>query len=773
MKKSSSVNDDVSRRAMIGIPFWMPIVLSFLFFGSASAFQNRDNWNAFPTFSIQELQTHQRQAELQETLASTGLLAVQLSDDTSAAYSHNRQTALQGLCECHAHPDFLSMEQTRYMMLQDDATQRTSVGTATVGMQHPLPLPNSLENVCGPETFQAMETLRDSVADVSNAFVVSMEQLLKEYTNEHIPLLKDKHGGKKYETLSSIVESANHLEHFHVYSKEARRSNMEREAKDTSAAAWDWHTDAGLFLVFVPALNCLDEDAQDTSFWYRNAQGEPVQAHFDGTNTAIVMLGQGAEDWLNMAKRGQSNTQDPPRLKATVHSVRWDDLNFMPQEQSSSSLYRHQRSWYGMMYLVPETAMIYGTKTLKDFRTSLSWSSSIKGDVSIDNDTMALGCGSSDPNFLLPSQFAIGDNGWDVAPSRRRMQHQDPSACNNVTNFFCWMQCLEIPSANQAQGYVNEGYSLYCLDPAVLASTGRVSDAAAPCEAGFVHNANCLGIWEPTAPGVPTAKVNVTADPSEIDMPFCYSGTTMVCVTLPSSTIRRLFTPLANIYCCITFQYMDGFHFFQSTTCIIFLFQSWILDSAGKYAVAFLGTLLLGVSLEKIIQQRRKYMASMGGGYQRLLFSASFYGIQLSIGYMLMLVIMIYSGAFFIATVMGLVFGHVFFNAKDAIWPLKAGATTLVIPPDDDSDSVSYPGEPIDDLDRTLPQEVEHDRPVELTEFTREFAITSGHEKDSSSDAVQNVGCCGKGQGGGIATDPGDALIPEGSTPCCQYSSCD
>ena len=112
---------------------------------------------------------------------------------------------------------------------------------------------------------------------------------------------------------------------------------------------------------------------------------------------------------------------------------------------------------------------------------------------------------------------------------RRRLQHQDPAACNNRTNFFCWMQCLDIPNVDEAQGYVNEGYSLYCLDPSILATTGnRVSSAAEPCLNGNVHNQNCMGSWQPTAPGVATSNISYTSTDVGEEQPFCYSGTTMV-----------------------------------------------------------------------------------------------------------------------------------------------------------------------------------------------------------------------------------------------------
>jgi hypothetical protein len=73
------------------------------------------------------------------------------------------------------------------------------------------------------------------------------------------------------------------------------------------------------------------------------------------------------------------------------------------------------------------------------------------------------------------------------------------------------------------------------------------------------------------------------------------------------------------------------------------------------------------------MQQRRLTMSTMKvPGRKRLLVSATFYCCQLTIGYMLMLVIMIYSGALFLATVLGLVLGHVLFNAKDAVYPMVA-----------------------------------------------------------------------------------------------------
>jgi hypothetical protein len=130
---------------------------------------------------------------------------------------------------------------------------------------------------------------------------------------------------------------------------------------------------------------------------------------------------------------------------------------------------------------------------------------------------VSIGCGSGS---TLDSQ---------TAPARRRrlQTHADPSECNNSTNFFCWMSCLDIPSYQEAESYENEGYSLYCLDPAVLAQTDSVSKAMEPCPYG-VHNSNCIGKWHKTAPGVPATKVIYNSTEAN-SIQYCYGGKRRAC----------------------------------------------------------------------------------------------------------------------------------------------------------------------------------------------------------------------------------------------------
>jgi hypothetical protein len=666
--------------------------------------------HSIPTFSISDLRRLSllsnnnnnndkitRSDEFREALSTTGLLAVRLDDDDDndnsnndmeEYYSRDRRIALDGLCSCIDHPEFLKLDQTHELILSKSTTKRTSVATATVGLDHPLPLPNGLEETCGVEIVHAMEGLRDVVATVSKVFISALDRNILGgggKTSSTTTLLRDEQRGKSYKSITDIVSAANHLEHFHVYTnnkdgkaKGGTVHNDDDNNNNNNNVAWDWHTDAGLFLVFVPAWDCNNNNNSnnsiDESFYYRDGRdGTPIRAKFDGGRTAIVMLGQGAQDWLNLPSPSSSavvSKKQAPFLKATSHSVRWADNNnnnnndkssssyFMEQQQQLSQ--SQQRAWYGMMHLVPETAMIYGAKTLREVKQTLSLSHQKKNDYQpssshsdIDIDTgISLGCGNVLPSSssLLSQQdeedyFAAGQHllpSTNSHISRRRLSdHEDPSMCNNVTNFFCWMTCMDVPKPDQAELYIDAGYSLYCVDEAVLGKTGNISAAHEPCINR--HDMACKGEWEKTVEGVPAAYINITSNPSDVVYPFCYGGTTM---------------------------YMEGFQWIQSSTCVVLLFPSLVLNSSWKFILAVIVTFLSALGLEKFIQQRRKVMAYMESGTNRLFASALFYGIQLSIGYILMLIIMIYSFVLFIAVILGLVSGHILFNAKDAIWPI-------------------------------------------------------------------------------------------------------
>jgi len=771
--------------------------------------------HSIPTFTLSDLRSiaiptlagiisndddrKDRGQDLRETLSTTGLLAVHLEDkharylnhrgatgrpafqleDPNALYSHNRGVALDGLCSCIDHPGFLKLDQTHELTMTGSSTSRTSVATATVGLDHPLPLPKGLEDTCGTDVLDAMEGLRDVVASVSKAFVSALDEVFiksdpvtgRPYSDEFNPrppttLLRDE-SGKSYESITDIVKVANHLEHFHVYTHQEGESENSSSDFARNDVAWDWHTDAGLFLVFVPAWVCSgSSDNVDDSFYYRDTDGTTVRAKFDGGKTAIVMMGQGAQDWLDL--RPSKNQPQNLLLKATTHSVRWSE-----PEAGFEGIPRQRRAWYGMMNLVPETALIYGGKSLRDVKKSLSLSYQHKTDYQsptepLFSSEMSLGCGGAPVSLMAPKEeqelagFFEVEEGRTTARRQRHLSMQDPSMCNNVTNFYCWMTCMDIPKVDQAELFLEAGYSLYCVEKSIMGSSGTSDSktlATAHDACVGVHNMACTGEWEKTVEAVPAVVINVTAveSGSKIEYPFCYSGTTM---------------------------YMEGFQWTQSSTCVIYLFPSWVLNSIWKYFTAVIGTILLAIGLEKFIQQRRKAMASMEAGTARLVASAAFYGVQLSIGYMLMLIIMIYSVLLFLSVILGLVIGHVLFNAGDAIWPIhESPHLTKDVGIEEDDDETSEIEAKFQrksccaaTANMLLNTELGEERAIhEGSTHCQEFESENDPEYYGSFENGSNhetppafVAASKKTETKRKPRNPG---VPEGSTPCCQHGS--
>merc|ERR1711966_107527 len=112
-----------------------------------------------------------------------------------------------------------------------------------------------------------------------------------------------------------------------------------------------------------------------------------------------------------------------------------------------------------------------------------------------------------------------------------------------------------------------------------------------------------------------------------------------------------------DVYCSSgTAMYMDGFNW-QGSTCVIYLFAAWTLSTPAKFALAAMGSILFGIVLEFVLWQRRS-IYDLPPGKRRLVLSSLVYGVQLSLGYFIMLVIMTYSGPLFLCTVGGMMLGH-------------------------------------------------------------------------------------------------------------------
>lgn len=298
-----------------------------------------------PRFRISDLRSGRHANDLKHVLETTGLLAVTLDGDKMASHelTTHRAAAFDGLCKC-ATPGpsndapLLSVTGTDSATLTDGVTVRTTLATATVGYT-PLPLPAAeLSSTCDSSDryfVDALEGLRDAVAEASSFFIDALDGILSSPTNPvSTPLLKTSTGAS-YSSVRDVVGASKNLEHMHVYSRDDNIAGFDEISDEiNSGDALRLHTDAGLFLSFIPALSCSDVGFfgnTDQSFQILDPlDGQVKIANFPQDVPSIaIMLGVGAERWLNTDQQKQN-----VNLKATRHKVGMTSGD--------------RRAWYGM-----------------------------------------------------------------------------------------------------------------------------------------------------------------------------------------------------------------------------------------------------------------------------------------------------------------------------------------------------------------------------------------------------------------------------------------
>jgi hypothetical protein len=184
-----------------------------------------------------------------------------------------------------------------------------------------------------------------------------------------------------------------------------------------------------------------------------------------------------------------------------------------------------------IVHLVPPEAVI------NDFLVGRTFAE-MKQEMSKSNINSA----TKHSTFLGASNVLIFDestnNKQQYGNYRQLQMIDDPSTCNNSTSFYCWMSCLSIPDHTSAARYLEEGLSLYCVDPTLLNpnATNRkelLATAIDVCSdikgtnvvAGGAMDTSCMGAWHPTEVGLSSTTVQVVSN-----------GTSPVSVSVPTPT---------------------------------------------------------------------------------------------------------------------------------------------------------------------------------------------------------------------------------------------
>jgi len=155
------------------------------------------------------------------------------------------------------------------------------------------------------------------------------------------------------------------------------------------------------------------------------------------------------------------------------------------------------------------------------------------------------------------------------------------------------------------------------------------------------------------------------------------SGTTAASATSSSSTATESDTSTDSGFC--TGQGSVMFNGFQTSihgSCVMLLFQPWVLNSGVKYAFGFIGCFLIALLNESLVKGRevvrqRLLQARKLRPHDKLhkmqckLALAVLYMIQMTIAYFAMLVVMTYETGLFVALIAGFGAGFLLFKNLD------------------------------------------------------------------------------------------------------------
>ncbi|KAG1668909.1 hypothetical protein FOA52_016078 [Chlamydomonas sp. UWO 241] len=209
------------------------------------------------------------------------------------------------------------------------------------------------------------------------------------------------------------------------------------------------------------------------------------------------------------------------------------------------------------------------------------------------------------------------------APSGRHLL-QDSGSCAS-DEVYCWMQCMKIPDGQSCSKA-----DLLCVNP-----TGQ--------------------LW-------PEAFTN----PASGEIDHCFDCS-VVCPSAPPPYDSGGF---CNTNLQPTTMWMTGFQTSakHASPCVIFLFPTWVLNSAVKFGMACLGTVVMGVAVSALAFGRARVMALPISPKVQWHIPAKFLAVvamfftQIMFAYALMLVAMSFQVELFLMVVAGLTLGHAIFS---------------------------------------------------------------------------------------------------------------
>lgn len=591
-----------------------------------------------PVFALSELQapTAATLTRVGAAVSDLGMFAV----TGDFACQHIAHQALSQFVACAAAGNLALRKVT-----MDDGTRRNTLATAT-NASVPQPLPADVELHC-PDFATAAARLRSAVATAGRAYAGVLDRLL----------YGDAACAAPDQCFTSAVLTAEGLEHFHFFEPAA--------SKATSAVPphmLEMHADIGLFLVMspaelfdhagaaeavaataAPARRLAAANAKPRAGRARAASGDddgvgaptsaPRRANdlvvqlADGKIVApvlpdgalLVMNGEGLTRWMRA-----SSSPGRPHPYSPLHEV------------LSSDMGGGVRAWFGRMFMPARSALLQGADVDASLPQPQMASRPPSSAPASTSSRLTFGAYREHTHAMFRDGLGQEASAAGCSPTRRRLADEGSCGANEV---YCWHSCMAMPANTTCSK--TEAVCANINDPSML----WPRDYTSPGSNKVGHCMEC-GVMCPKS-SAPTSA---------------------------SSFCSTLLEP--------TTMWMTGFQFAagnENDPCVVFLFPGWVLDSAGKFAGACIGTFFLGVAIGALgwaREQLRQAWEARGLWEPRSrsqplwrvwAADAALVGIiavQVCVGYWLMLIAMTYQAELFIMVVLGIAAGHVFYRPR-------------------------------------------------------------------------------------------------------------
>lgn len=302
-----------------------------------------------------------------------------------------------------------------------DGTVRRTIATTTKGLHEhsKMELGNIAQGATCPVDFTTKaDQFRSLVSETAEAFTRRMGEL---FTPAGRPFLYNMEHSKKFASFEEIASAAEHLEHFHAYSRLSQDAAA-TAIKDGSTI--DMHADQGIFIAFTPGL-MVDQPSDGFArvtgsspgtFYVERRNGSRAVADFGPTGDVLVfLLGDGVDQYINPYL-----TQGPV-LRAAPHAM------VMPRHAPTEA-----RVWYGRMFLPPSEALSEPAGiSFGDLRAR-----------AIGEIHEGLGVGST------------------VGCSRQLLATESPHC--EANQIYCWMRCMDYTEEASPEVCAAKNLSVKC-----------------------------------------------------------------------------------------------------------------------------------------------------------------------------------------------------------------------------------------------------------------------------------------------------------------------